>query len=179
MKIKGSLWWLWGLTATISSFCSIFTLFSHFGKLVWIDPVKIQTPPVRNRTIPALWSMEKGNIVSSFWIRKFQIKLVLMIDEAIRGQLGLDENETELWKPSLISKIINLLYDANSTFSNFDHKNNYISINFFQIHIYFLFLTLHISYMQKIFWSNLIRMKFQNRFQKRLYFIFSNYYSLD
>ena len=34
--------------------------------LIGLDPVKIQAPPVRNRTIPVLRSMEKGNKVSSF-----------------------------------------------------------------------------------------------------------------
>ena len=34
--------------------------------LIGIDPVQIQAPPVRNRTIPVLRSLEKGNKASSF-----------------------------------------------------------------------------------------------------------------
>ena len=41
--------------------------FPHFVKLIGIDPVQIWAPPIRNRTIPVLRSIEKRNRVNSFW----------------------------------------------------------------------------------------------------------------
>ena len=46
-----------------------FLLLSHFlysSKEIGIDPVQIRDPSVRNRTIPVLRSIERGNIASSF-----------------------------------------------------------------------------------------------------------------
>ena len=47
-----------------------FLLLYHFlisDKQILINPVQILAPPVRNRTISVLWSVEKGNIASFFW----------------------------------------------------------------------------------------------------------------
>ena len=49
---------------------SQFLLLFRFLISIWlirIDLVRIRTPQVRNQTIPALRSMEKGNKASSFW----------------------------------------------------------------------------------------------------------------
>ena len=40
--------------------------FHIFDRPIGIDPVQILAPPVRNRTIPVLQSLEKGNRASSF-----------------------------------------------------------------------------------------------------------------
>ena len=48
----------------------LFLLLFHFHisvRPIRIDPVQIRAPPVRNRTIPVLQSLENGNRASSFW----------------------------------------------------------------------------------------------------------------
>ena len=70
----GGKWQTWILMLVISSGECLFIfqilLLIHLLKkfdLIWIDLVQILAPPVRNRTIPVFWDMEKGNRASSFW----------------------------------------------------------------------------------------------------------------
>ena len=47
-----------------------YPLLFHFHisvRPIRIDPVQIRAPPVRNRTIPVLQSLENGNRASFFW----------------------------------------------------------------------------------------------------------------
>ena len=89
----------------------LYFLWFHFHisvRPIRIDPVQIRAPLVRNRTIPVLQSLEKGNRASSFGTRTFQIQTrsVLVMVVVQHTQSNLRRDQTKRRKPSAITNIV-------------------------------------------------------------------------